>query len=85
MDGVEHVHPGKLGTWTFYIVSTSTPEGGYSAVAEIRFGRSQKCKLVLTAPHLNQEEGDEALRRKCIEWIEKTESERAAEISQAAS
>ncbi|MFV0676156.1 hypothetical protein [Variovorax sp. tm] len=85
MDGIEHVHHGQTGAWIFHIFRMKAPEGGYSGVADIRRNGLQECKLVLTAPHLTQAEGDEALKRKCVAWIEKAEAERAGETSQSAS
>lgn len=77
MDGIEHVHHGQTGAWIFHILRMKAPEGGYSAVADSRRNGMQECKLVLTAPHLTQAEGDEVLKRKCVAWIEKAEAERS--------
>ncbi|BEP42277.1 hypothetical protein [Variovorax sp. V15] len=85
MDGVAHVHLGKTGEWVFYLLRMKPPEGGYSAVADIRLNGLQECKLVLAAPLMTQPEGDEALKRKCIDWIERREAEADAASQSAES
>ena len=70
-----HMHAGKTGDWSFTISRSSVSEGGYSGSADISIEGRHCCKLVLSGPDLSLERGDEMLKRKCIDWIERREAE----------
>jgi len=73
MGRYEHVPAGKTGDWAFSISHTAAPEGGYSGAADVSFQGKHQCKLVLSSPCLSRQEGDEVLRKRCVDWIEQRE------------
>jgi hypothetical protein len=74
MDGVMHIHTGKTGVWTISILQEKVDHGGYSASAEINLKGQCRCKLVLAAPELSAQAGQEKLKQRCIDSINKEEA-----------
>jgi len=73
--GAVHIHAGKTGDWSFTISQSGVKEGSYSGTADISFEGRHRCKLVLSGPDLSLQLGDDKLKRKCIDWIERREAE----------
>ncbi|WP_418132155.1 hypothetical protein ABL849_33430 (plasmid) [Variovorax sp. 375MFSha3.1] len=80
MEGETFAYDGISGQWLCSLSFSKGPEGTFCAVADIAFCGEPRCKLVLSAPHVDHGEGIEALKRKCIEWIDKAEDEAVREI-----
>jgi len=70
-----HIRAGKTGDWSFTISQSKLTEGGYSGTADVSFEGRHRCKLVLSGPDLSLDRGEEMLKRKCINWIERREAE----------
>uniref|UniRef100_UPI00403987AB hypothetical protein n=1 Tax=Variovorax sp. BK018 TaxID=3450241 RepID=UPI00403987AB len=70
-----YIHTGKTGVWSISILKTKVADGDYSATAEINLDGQFRCKLVLAAPELSAQAGQEKLKQKCIDWINKDEAE----------
>lgn len=77
MDGEAFAYDGISGQWICTLSFSKAPEGAFCAAADIAFRGEPRCKLVLSAPQVDRSEGIEALKRKCIEWIDKAEAEAA--------
>ena len=75
MEGDMYIHTGNTGVWSISILKTKVADGDYSATAEISLKGRCRCKLVLTAPELSAQAGDDKLKQKCIDWINKEEAE----------
>lgn len=73
--GAANIHAGKAGDWSFTISRSKALGGGYSGAADISFKGQFRCKLVLSGPEISEQIGDEMLKRKCIDWIERREAE----------
>ncbi|RTD83256.1 hypothetical protein EJO68_34220 [Variovorax atrisoli] len=73
--GAANFHAGKTGDWSIIISRSRASEGGYSGTADISFNGRHRCKLLLSGPDLSEQIGDELLKQKCIDWIERQEAE----------
>ena len=83
MEGDMYIHTGNTGVWSISILKTKVADGDYSATAEISLKGRCRCKLVLTAPKLSAQAGDDKLRQKCIDWINEEET-RGNDLSRSA-
>ena len=83
MEGGMYIHTGKTGVWSISILKTKVADGDYSATAEISLKGRCRCKLVLTAPKLSAQAGDDKLKQKCIDWINEEET-RGNDLSRSA-
>lgn len=81
MGGETFAYDGASGRWICTLSFSKAPEGAFCAAADIAFHGEPRCKLVLSAPQVDRSEGIESLKRKCIEWIDKAESEAALGVS----
>ncbi|MFV0677880.1 hypothetical protein [Variovorax sp. tm] len=75
MDGNYFTHDGKVGLWAYTVYLIKSEDDAFCAVADVALEGQHRCKLVLSRPRTTRAAGVEALKRKCIEWIEKAEAE----------
>lgn len=75
MDGSTFIHEGHAGLWKYTISVLKSGEGDCSAAGDIALHGEQRCKLVLCQPCTSIEAGIDMLKCRCIDWIEKADTE----------
>lgn len=74
MHGRTFAHEGQPAGWSYTVYLIESTEDIFAGVVDIAFHGRQRCKIVLSLPHVSQEEGVAALRRRSIAWIEQAVS-----------
>jgi len=78
MDGATFVYEGRTGPWVYTISHGRAADGCFSASADISSHGQRRCRLVYCVPNVAEADAHDRLKQKCIEWIEKAESEVSA-------
>lgn len=74
MHGRTFAYDGQPAGWSYTVYLIESTEDIFAGVADIAFHGRQRCKIVLSLPHVSRGAGVATLGRRSIAWIQQTVS-----------